>query len=610
MNRKMLAVVLPVVVALLLVGVWMKSRRSAVDPGESIDLPAAESGEAGGTGSTASGELLDRDILAQAPQGSTYRVERYNDPDKGAIAGHILDRTGRGLFGVAVEIIPSSAVYQPTHFYSTAKVYSDKNGYFIFHNIDPQTYHFICGPVRETLPVKPGTMVIRDIQLKGAASVSGSVVDAEGIRIFPAVVYLVSPRFRMVCRTTETGTFEMQGVPADRYQVAARSDGYVPSEYKDLTLKETDRVTDMVFTLESGAGLVGHVRNEHQEPIPNVRISTTPSSGRIGTASAMTDRNGYFELAGIQSGRQQLTLMLDGSYERAGPAVNVEIGKRNYVEITLRSGSRVLGTVKTSSGEPVPEDLTAVVQRAAGAGKDQYFRRAVDPDGRFVLENLDEGEYKIFISSQDKKYVMPEPRAVKVSERSEQSVSFVIDRGGLLAGQVTDRAGTPVARARIVITCRTKAGRTSTQTAASNESGFFQSNGLPPGVVTLETASPGYLTNRKENVQLAAGASLNIAVILDKSGTIEGRVTDSQGRPRVGVTAYARPVGDASFSNLPKAITSADGRFSFTGLNEGRYMVYILWANPKANNRMQTMNQQVQVIPNQAVRADFRLPSP
>ncbi|HQK88397.1 MAG TPA: carboxypeptidase-like regulatory domain-containing protein, partial [Acidobacteriota bacterium] len=114
----------------------------------------------------------DWDIFTDAPLGTTFRRDRYTDPTKGGISGHVHDAQGRPAAGVMVEIIDAMVLGQPSQFFTTTKAHTDRNGYYAFMDLQPDRYYFLCGIERELLPVGAGELLVRDVVLPGSGKVS------------------------------------------------------------------------------------------------------------------------------------------------------------------------------------------------------------------------------------------------------------------------------------------------------------------------------------------------------------------------------------------------------------------------------------------------------
>ena len=528
-----------------------------------------------------------------AVEGTQFRREAYDDPTKGGISGHVQDATGRPAVMMAVEIIPAAYLNQPAQFFSTQKVLTDKNGYYAFPGLAPGPFYFMCGAERETLPVQAGQMIVRDVTLPGAGSVGGEVADSAGRRVFPAWVYLLGTRTRFVAGTNESGRFLLRGVPADTYQLYARADGYVPSTKNELAIQEREEVADLTLTLGAGSLVTGTVRDIRGRPMEKVRISTAPDPSRFGTQSAETDAQGYFELDGIDPGRQTLFLWVEGSYARPGPTVDVQPQKETSVDIVFPGTGRILARIQTSDGGDLPDDLFLLVRLKDSTGEGKAVRFPPDDQSRCELRFLEAGSYRLNLETANRKYTLPPPRVVELADGDQTEVVFQLDRGASLDGSVRDGDSRPVPNARLTLTLRPAEGAMIRRVAQSDAQGAFRFDTLPPGTGNLEVFVQGFLPYKREGIPLGSGRDQHLDLALESGSRVEGQVTDEGGHPKPGVTVMARPYGDSTFRNMPQTVTGEDGRYQLGGMAEGAWVVYAVSRDPANANMTASASQQV-----------------
>lgn len=520
----------------------------------------------------------DWDVFADAPLGTTFRRDRYTDPTKGGISGHVHDAQGRPAAGVMVEIIDAMVLGQPSQFFTTTKAHTDRNGYYAFMDLQPDRYYFLCGVEREVLPVGAGELLVRDVVLPGSGKVSGEVVDAAGRHIFPAFVYLINAQVRLVTRTTETGRFQIAGVPSGEFQLFARADGFTPSARKDLQLEEAEDESGITLLLESGCVVSGVVRDGAGRGLPDVMVSTQPDAARLGTVSTQTDAAGLFELEGVPAGRITLQVWAEGTYTRVGPTLEVLPDRPNTVEIVLAGTARLVVQVITSDGSDLPEDLHVALRprsaprsRSAGAGP---LRAQPDATGRCELTRLEAGSYQLQVETASRLYLPVTERSVELREGAGQEVAITLDRGAAINGVVRNTDGSSARNFRVSLTMRESGGRVQRRSASSDADGRFVFDLLPAGIATLEINANGFLPVKQDNLAVPAGADVPVTLTVDRGTQLEGRVTDEDGNPCPNVNVIARPYGDSSFRAVSQAITGPDGRYAMSGLRAGTYVVY------------------------------------
>lgn len=153
-----------------------------------------------------------------------------------------------------------------------------------------------------------------------------------------------------------------------------------------------------------------------------------------------------------------------------------------------------------------------------------------------------------------------------------------------IAGTVVDaRSGAPVTTAEVMIAGTN--GRGMQRGAATDARGRFGFDHVVPGKYILSARAKGYpqqTLQQHENFStaIAVGMDLdseNIVFRLVPSASLEGQVVDEFSEPirRAQVMLFRQGVNDGSESvRIQKQITTDDqGRYRFTGLPSGRYLV-------------------------------------
>jgi hypothetical protein len=236
-----------------------------------------------------------------------------------------------------------------------------------------------------------------------------------------------------------------------------------------------------------------------------------------------------------------------------------------------------------------------------------------DKDGRFEFVDLPAGRYLFRIERTDYFLVAPDgtpaatgqPALINVSEGERlERVTFRMRRGSSIRGVITDDAGRPLAAARVF--ARMADQPLWYRQVETDKRGEYSITGLPNGQFTIEAmgpqlpgsaipplpgseilgSSPHYERTFYPGVAAAADATpisvvpgdelrdVNIIVRLLAPSGVFGRIIT----PTAHVLDSLEVVAESSPARSRHTVASRevkDGRFSFTSLKPGRYVVWV-----------------------------------
>jgi hypothetical protein len=96
--------------------------------------------------------------------------------------------------------------------------------------------------------------------------------------------------------------------------------------------------------------ITGRVVSDSGQPLANAKIMLRPSGLLQTSASTITDRDGKFQMSGLEPRPYQLTVWLS-AYTPFTPSTNYRVG--DSVRVVLTKGGVITGTVTKQTGEPV-----------------------------------------------------------------------------------------------------------------------------------------------------------------------------------------------------------------------------------------------------------------
>jgi hypothetical protein len=257
--------------------------------------------------------------------------------------------------------------------------------------------------------------------------------------------------------------------------------------------------------------------------------------------------------------------------------------------------SRITGRVVIEGDTPlegVAVELVAQGQRAA-------LQTATDADGRYSFDNIAFERY--IVTAKRSGYLMGMKGrgaggismtalmlggipASTSATRHSQEVDFIMIRGAVISGRVTDANGDVVPGTRVGASSGVVSPGRLHQTTV-NAGGDFEIT-VEPGDVVVSASAPArddgteYLQTFYPGVQartdaaairLSAGdrtAGVNLVLLKDHTQTVRGGVIGAGGTPVTVDLSYA-----SSGTTVRSMRATDDGRFAFTRVDSGHYVV-------------------------------------
>lgn len=502
----------------------------------------------------------------------------------------------------------------------------------------------------EMMPTSPsaasGAVVAGTVEMTGGTVMStrGRPGDQRGTPSMP-----MRPRST---RTDDQGAFEFKALPAGSYRVNAAT-GQFAAQYLPLSfgarrpmmdpgtpidLADGQTFDKATIALPRGGVIVGRVTDDGGEPMARVQVysllypSGTNRGQRTGGGFNQTDDLGQFRLFGLQPGEYAIvaearmnTFMPpnmaqpDGDEDRSGflttyfPAtadegaaqrVRVRSGSETPgVEIRMSRGRlyRMSGLVMDSQGRPLPR-VNGMVGRRTGGTAMFNTGFSTDEQGRFQMQNLQPGTYRIVIRQRQQNFGPNGPEGdpgemasvpVTLAGADVENLTIVTAPGVTLSGQVEFEQGPPDRPLKGV--------RVSAVPGDPEASMMFG----PPPNATVEADMTFKLLGLSGELLIRGGGGLPPthyikAVLLNGSdisdvprefktgdritllvssrpATIEGTVTDAKGTPTTDAGIIIFPDDKSAWrsnsTRVRRGGPDSQGRYRLTPLHPGRYFI-------------------------------------
>ncbi len=233
----------------------------------------------------------------------------------------------------------------------------------------------------------------------------------------------------------------------------------------------------------AAARIAGRVLGPDTQPVPGATVQATPDR-RPGEhdrdrpwGQATTDGEGRFVVEGLDEGA---AYTLEARHELFAPGRSERTaGGAQGVLVRLGRGRSLRGRVVDADGRPAAA-YTLALARKRGLAFDVVRTLAiVDAEGRFAVEGLEPGRYRIVATGLGRA-----PSAALDAEAPADGLELRLGKAGTVVGVVTDAAGKPLEHAKVQLEGDLSSGSIVIPllpAAITDEEGRFELAGVPPG---------------------------------------------------------------------------------------------------------------------------------
>ena len=429
----------------------------------------------------------------------------------------------------------------------------------------------LVGAATEVLDLKHGSAGGSvDLVVGRLATVSGRVKDSRGTPVPDATVtfetLLRGGRVRSQdlddrgsAQSAGDGAYTIKVAPGP-VRVTAERGGLKARTFLDNVESGSSRTADLTFPL--GAEIAGRVVGPDRRPVPGARLVAVTTGDSI---EAATDDRGGFAI-NVPVGKLTLQASAPGLAPAPPQILAVTEEGITGIEVVLQAGRTISGKVFDPDGSPVEGASVAARGRMPVAAREV----TTGADGTFEIAGLTDGPFELTA----KKAPFAAGHLAGVQPPA-QGLELTLQRTGAIVGIVKGGDGQPITDYTVKVDHYMDGGRrvsgSGNATRRLAPDGRFELRGLHPGEYELVFAAPGLATARKSGIKIDQMEVADLEVILERGGTIEGKVFDAvNGTPLGG----ARVVAEQGRSG-GTAVSAGDGHFTIKDLAPGSKQIIV-----------------------------------
>lgn len=375
------------------------------------------------------------------------------------------------------------------------------------------------------------------------------------------------------------GSFEVVEVsPGAGMFVEGTHSQYLTSQSDTFDLVAGGSVENLVLTMKIGGAISGIVMDESGVPLEGAVVAVRDEwLGDVNPESlpnkSTTDGAGQFTLRSLPAGYHNLICSNDGYLTVEMSEIAVEEGMNTAnLELRLTRGALLEGIVTDLTGEPIEGARVVAIDTSDGLRK---ISKNSDLTGKFVFDNL--GRFPVDIAVEKNGFA--DVRLFEVPVNG-QPINIQLEALGGMRGTVLQEDGTPL-RAFSVSPRIIEGDRELTKVPArtfQSEDGFFQFDGLEPGLYNVIIGAPGFAQAVIEGVAVNSNQWVDMQTVrLGQGGRVLGQIIDANTNQPVAGAKVTVVGGSRNFltstiqarggGRKGQVMTGHDGYFEFIGLS-------------------------------------------
>jgi len=383
---------------------------------------------------------------------------------------------------------------------------------------------------------------------------------------------------------TDTTGYVFAGLENGTYTITPSLPGYIFSpETLVVSVRDQD-VTNANFEAFNGFSLSGTITDKNGKALSGVLISLNGLKSQ--PATALTDTTGFYQFTGLGFDTYTVTPFIDG-YGFTPPFQDVTISSsdaeknKTNINFVATLGYQISGKITGVNAQAIQ----GVTVTLTGGPQNISLSTESDINGAYSFLELDNGTYTLTPSFNNYEF-NPPAKTVTIASGSVLNVDFTAATGSNISGYVL--VGNSPLKGVTITLLNNQTPPAITQTAQTDDSGFYALIGISDGVYTVKPVLAGYGFDPASQILTVKNADIknvNFRGVLGLS--LSGTVTNLLSMPVEGVTLEL--TGSTSTSSTTTN-TDSSGNYAFLGLTTDIYTVAVNTAGYQAFPGAQTFD--------------------
>ena len=530
------------------------------------------------------------------------------------LSGIVVDRATRAPVAGARVVLRS---WSETNSTEETATFSDDDGRFEIEGLVPGRYRPVA--YADGLHGESATSHVLElgeskddivIEMIAAASLHAKVVVAPKRTPCPSGSVMLWDHRAEIVRTaviSPGGIVEFPALVPGEYGIAVSCDDHDSSTVPTQVAVADGEATEVVWTVEQGKAIHGHVLDARGRPIAGQVIAIPASAGPDGAPRwAAIGTDGRYALQGLAPGEYSLSVDSDGPDLEVRTTI---IDRDVVVDFDAAPTARLVGTV-VRGGKPAP-GVTVIAAPGELWTENRTF--ATD-DGSFSFETLAPGRYAVK-ARDDLGNESAVQRVVLSANRDADAIAIAMPEPLAIRGVVLDEDGgalrDALVSARATSSMTTEASRRAEIRAAkaggpgttlTDARGAFVLSGVAAGeTYTVLAQRRGGGSATRDGVRAGDHARLEMTA----AATVRGTVRAQSGPSAMWVEMYA----DGGLVHRESFVLDS-GSFEIDDIDPGEYDLRVIAPEGRGKVRVvakagASTKVELELVPNRTIRGRF-----